>query len=70
VLQYLDTLPSKPNARVQQILEKLALTCKSVVDFSGLQKLWAVEEKIAAERELPEFKFDTQEEMLRVIKGS
>ena len=70
VLQYLDTLPSKPNAGVQQIFEKLALTCTSVVDFSGLQKLWAVEEKIAAERELPEFKFDTQEEMLRVIKGS
>ncbi|MDY6845899.1 MAG: hypothetical protein SVP52_02030 [Chloroflexota bacterium] len=70
VLQYLDTLPSKSNAGVEQILEKVTSTCKSVVDFSGLQKLWAVEEKIADERGLPEFKFDTQEEMIRVIKGS
>jgi hypothetical protein len=33
-----------------------------------LQKLWAAEEKIAAEKELLEFKFDTQEEMLKVIR--
>jgi len=68
VLQYLDTMTEKSTNRVQDIIDNLAISGKNVVDLSGLQKLWAVEEKIAAEKGLPEFKFDTKEAMLKVIE--
>jgi ferredoxin--NADP+ reductase len=68
VLQYLDTLTAKSNNRVQDVLDNLARSGNPIVDLSGLQKLWAVEEKIAAEKGLPEFKFDSKEAMLKVIE--
>jgi ferredoxin--NADP+ reductase len=68
VLQFLGTLPAKSRTRVQDILDHIAKSSNSVVDLFGLQKLWAFEEKIAAEKGLPEFKFDTKEAMLKIIE--
>jgi hypothetical protein len=68
VLQFLGTLPAKSRTRVQDILDQIAKSSNSVVDLSGLQKLWAFEEKIAVEKGLPEFKFDTKEAMLKIIE--
>jgi ferredoxin--NADP+ reductase len=70
LLRYLETIPPAKDMDVQQVITKLGISEKGVVDLGGLKKLWRVEEKIAAERGLPEFKFDTQEEMLEVIKGA
>ncbi len=68
LLGYLDTLGSKSSIDMGELMEKLSIIEKPFVTFAGLQKLWAAEEKIAAEKGLPEFKFDTQEEMLRIIR--
>jgi len=68
VLQFLGTLPAKDKPSIQDIFDQIVRSGKPVVDLSGLQKLWAFEEKTAAEKGLPEFKFDTKEAMLKVIE--
>lgn len=70
LLKYLDTIEPKANNDLSDILGTLSAIDKPIININGLQKLWAAEEKIAAEKGLPEFKFDTQEEMIRVIGGS
>jgi len=67
--QYLDSLSIKSDIDISDVLQKLSIFDKPIVTIEGLQKLWAAEEKIAAEKGLPEFKFDTQEEMLKAIRG-
>jgi len=70
LVQYLETKEPESPLGMAQVMEKLSVIDKPIVSFGGLQVLWTAEEKIAAENGLPEFKFDTQEEMLRIIKGS
>ena len=70
LLQYLDTIEPRTIDDVGAVLESLFTLDKPIVTIEGLQKLWAAEEKIAAEKGLPEFKFDTQEGMEKVIRGS
>jgi ferredoxin--NADP+ reductase len=68
LLHYLETMGSAAKVNPQQVLDHLPFIHEQVVDLTGLRKLWQVEEKIAAEKGLPAFKFDSQEEMLQVIK--
>ena len=68
--QYLDTLTAKSDIKISDMLQRLSVIDKPIVTIEGLQKLWTVEEKIAAKKGLPEFKFDTQGEMLDIIRGS
>jgi ferredoxin--NADP+ reductase len=68
LLQFLDSVEPRTNNDILGVLGSLSTIEKPIVTIEGLQKLWAAEEKIAAEKELLEFKFDTQEEMLKVIR--
>jgi ferredoxin--NADP+ reductase len=68
--KYLDTHKSKSQVDMNQLIQRLTVIDKPIVTIEGLQKLWAAEEKIAADNGLPEFKFDTQDEMLKVIGDS
>jgi len=70
VVAYLDTLGSASTTRVQDALKRLPDLDKAVVDREGLEKLWRVEQQIAEEKGLPEFKFSSNEKMLRVIEDS
>jgi ferredoxin--NADP+ reductase len=70
LLQFLDSVEPRTNNDILGVLGSLSTIEKPIVTIEGLQKLWAAEEKIAAEKELLEFKFDTQEEMLKVIRES
>ena len=67
---YLDTLKSKSQVDMNRLIQQLTRIEKPIVTIEGLQKLWAAEEKIAVDEGLPEFKFDTQDEMLKVISDS
>ena len=68
LLQYLETLEPGYSMDMEQLMEKLSYNGIPLVNFEGLLKLWSAEEKIAAEKGMQDFKFDTQEEMLRIIK--
>jgi ferredoxin--NADP+ reductase len=71
VLQYLENLKTDSAVPVDSALSHLAKLEKSVVDLDDLEILWAAESKIAEEKGLPEFKFDSNEIMLEIIeKGS
>lgn len=70
LLKYLETKLPSENQDVRQVLGRLSLVDKPLVDFVGLKKLWAEEEKIAAEKGLPEFKFDAKEDMLKIIRDA
>ena len=68
VQQFLDTLPS-----VAPDMNALAATLnalpKPVITIEELKKLEAVEQEEADKRGLPEFKFSTNEEMLKAIEA-
>ena len=68
--QYLDMFKLKSHIEMNRFIQRLTVINKPIVTIEGLQKLWAAEEKIAADNGLPEFKFDTQDEMLKVISDS
>ena len=68
LLHYLKTLQTPRDLDVNQVLENLKDIDKSIVTFTEVQRLWEIEEKIAAKLGLPAFKFDTQEAMLKAIE--
>jgi len=68
VLAYLDTLESESAPPVQNALKQLPTLDKNIVDREDLEKLWRAEQKIAAQKGQPGFKFGSIEEMLRVIE--
>jgi ferredoxin--NADP+ reductase len=70
VMKYLHTVEPDSHLNMDKVLENLSLNEKPFVTFKALQKLWIAEEKIAAQKGLPEFKVDSQEEMLRIIKDA
>ena len=68
VLAYLDTLESGNVPSVNTALNQLSIQKKTIVDRVDLEKLWRAEQKIAAQKGQPGFKFGSLEEMLRVIE--
>lgn len=69
VSQYLLTLSENAAVMADDAIAKLPPLEKSLVDLEGLERLAAAEQKIAAKKGLPSFKFDSREEMLRIIEG-
>ncbi len=66
VLGYLDTLPASA-LTADQAVQKLPPVEARLVNLEDLKKLDAVEQKMAASKGLPAFKFGTREEMLDAI---
>ncbi len=70
ISQYLDTLPESKSINAEQAIAKLPPVKEPMVSLKGLERLASVEQKIAAEKGLPSFKFKSREEMLKIIEGS
>ncbi len=68
VIQYLQTLKSSADVDIEAVISRIGSTKGKVVNFEGLQKLWDAEARIAADLGLEEYKFDSNEAMLRVIE--
>lgn len=67
-MRYLETLKTDSAGPVDSALNLLPKLDKSVVDLVDLEVLWAAESKIAGEKGLLEFKFESNETMLQVIE--
>lgn len=70
VIAYLETLPLLGPTAVQGVLDRLPKLDKPVVMLAGLERLWAEEKKLALASGIDDFRFETQTEMLDVIKDS
>ena len=70
VMAYLKTLEPNDHSKAATGLNRLPAITIPVVGLEDLEKIWLAEQKIAAEKGLPEFKFDSQKAMLRVIEKS
>jgi len=68
VLQYLQTLKSSTGVDMEAVLSLIGSAKRKVVNFEGLRKLWDAEARIAADLGLEEYKFASNEAMLRVIE--
>jgi ferredoxin/flavodoxin---NADP+ reductase len=68
LMQYLETLHPRSQDAIEQMLAQLPLVEKRVLDIDDLKILWEEERKIAIENGLPDFKFETNEAMLRAIE--
>ncbi len=69
LLKYLHTQSPVDDAAAERALGQLPQMAKRIVTLRDLQKLRRAEQKIAAEKGLPEFKFGSNEAMLDVIAG-
>lgn len=67
VLNYLNTITPKGTEAGETLAAKVAALKNPVVSKADLVKLEAVEAAQAAEHNLPQFKFDTNEEMLAAM---
>lgn len=67
VLAYLDSLPQSPAIDVDKALASLANIAEEIVNLEDLEKLWVIEDRIAAEKGIPEFKFNSNEATLKAI---
>lgn len=67
VIQYLDTATPKGAGALAALAAKASRLATPVVDKADLAKLEAVEAAQAVERGVPEFKFDSNTEMLAAI---
>lgn len=70
ISQYLATLPKSTSINADQAIAKLPSVKEPLVNLEGLKHLAAAEQKMAAEKGLPSFKFSSHEEMLKIITGS
>ncbi len=70
ISQYLATLPENAALTADDAIAKLPSLEKPLVRLEGLERLAAVEQKKAAEKGLPSYKFDSREEMLKIIEGN
>jgi ferredoxin/flavodoxin---NADP+ reductase len=68
LLRYLETLTPISQLEIDDALDRLPKIDKRVVDLPDLEILWAIENKIALEKGLPEFKFSSNEAMLEAIE--
>jgi len=68
VLQYLATLDSVEPDSIENIVQKLPKINKPVVGIEGLKKLWAAEQRMAAEKGLLEYSFNSHQQMLKIIE--
>ncbi len=70
LLNYLDSCPPVDERGVSCALAQLTAVDKKIINLADLEKLRQMEQKIAAEEGLPEFKFNSKDAMLRVIEGN
>ena len=68
LLLYVHTLETVSSDSADGALSLLPKLEKRVVNVSDLEILWETEQKIAADTGVPEFKFESNEAMLRVIE--
>lgn len=68
MLAYLETLPVQRSISAEDVLRKLPAIRESAVNYSDLEKLEQVEQSIAADQGLPNYKFGSHDEMLRAIR--
>ena len=69
VLQYLKDLGDAASTDTQAVREKLAGAGTRVVSNEDVPRLFAAEAKVAEQKGVDEFKYDTNEEMLAAIAG-
>jgi hypothetical protein len=69
MLKYLGTLPTVNTVSIKEVLGQLPLLDKKIVTFEDVEKLRRAEQKIAAEKGLLDFKFDSNEAMVEIIEG-
>jgi ferredoxin/flavodoxin---NADP+ reductase len=70
ISQYLATLSEDVSVNADQAIAKLPALSVPMVNNEDLQRLVDAEQKIATEKGLQSFKFNSREEMLRIIEGS
>lgn len=68
VLAYLETLPLQMGLDAGEAIKRLPPVDKKLIVLDDLRKLEEVEQRIAVEKGLPEYKFGSWEEMLEAIK--
>jgi ferredoxin/flavodoxin---NADP+ reductase len=68
LLSYLHTIDPLSPGSIDDVLNKLPKLEKKVVNVADLEILWETEGRIAAQRGLPEFKFETNQAMLDAIE--
>ena len=68
LLQYLETLAPISPTEIDNAVDHLPKIGKRRVDLTDLEILWAIENKIALEKGLAEFKFSSNEAMLEAIE--
>jgi hypothetical protein len=67
-LDYLGTLTPISQANIDDALDRLPEIGKRIVDLPDLEILWTLENKIALEKGLLEFKYSSNEAMLAAIE--
>jgi ferredoxin/flavodoxin---NADP+ reductase len=67
--KYFDSLQERISLDMDQLLNQIHSRCDHPIDYSAIQSLEAVEQQIARERGLDEYKFDTNDEMLAAINS-
>ncbi len=70
VMAYLATLDSLESVPAEAAINALGLDEQKVIRLADLQKLKEEENRIAEQRGLAEFKFESNEAMMKVIKGN
>jgi len=68
LLRYLETVQPISQRKVDDVLNGLMKLVHEAVDLNDLETLWAEESQIAAQKGLLAYKFDSNAEMLKVIK--
>lgn len=68
IKQYLDSIPDRPRLNVDILLKKILDQLANPVTNSDIRKLEETEKQIACQQGLEEFKFNTNSEMLEIIK--
>ncbi len=66
--QYLDELDKVDYEFSEDVLNRLPRLEKQVVNLCDVEKLWEKEKEIAAEMGLQDFKFDSREAMLDIVR--
>jgi len=70
VIAYLATLDSLESVPAEAAINALGLDGQKIIRLADLQKLKEEENRIAEQRGLAEFKFESNEAMMKVIKGN
>ncbi len=73
VATYLNSLPKRPSAEAERVIESLRRTLAerrtAVLDYAAVQRLEAAERARAAAEKIEEFKFVSDREMLDLLRG-